>query len=307
MRKAHTWSVSFTNWRAFIEACRLGSLSAASERLGYTQSAVSRQIAALEREVGVRLLERRSRGVVATPAGAAFYEHALNVVHEADRAARSARSAAQGRPRPLRVGATPSLAAGTVPTALRGLLEAEPELPWSLASGLTPHLRERVAAAELDLAVVTDTPPAAPADDRLRIEPLGSDEMRVLVAQGHRLAGRGSVAIDDLADETWVEDHDGSATLLVRHAAAAGLTLRVDLTAADLPGKTGLVATGYAVALVPGVLVPALRADVVPLRLRDAPRRTISAALPVDDPHPATAALLGLLAAALSFSRDRSG
>jgi DNA-binding transcriptional LysR family regulator len=85
--------MALTAWRTFVTVCRLGSLSAAAAELGYTQSAVSRQIAGLEREVGAPLVDRHARGIRPTAAGEAFRQHAQAAVHEADRAIRAARDA----------------------------------------------------------------------------------------------------------------------------------------------------------------------------------------------------------------------
>ena len=81
--------------------------------------------------------------------------------------------------------------------------------------------------------------------------------------------------IEDLAGETWAEDNEGSALLLRGHAARAGVDATIDLVAADLPGKVALVATGHAIALVPGSLTLAQRPDVVAVPLVDAPTRGI--------------------------------
>ena len=288
-----------TAWRTYVEVCRIGSISAAAAELGYTQSAVSRQVAGLEREVGAVLLRRQVRGVSPTPEGEAFLRHARLVVHEADRALRAVTTARQTTPM-LRLGATPSLAAGLVPAAIAELIAADAALGWTLRPGLTAELAERLLADELDLAVVTDAPPGLPEDPRLSREPLGQDELAVVVPSAHRLAGRRRIGLDALADAVWVEDFPGSATQLRQYAARAGFTARLDLDAADLPGKLALVATGHAVALVPGVLAPALRPDVTMIRLDDPPRRGIHALTRRDQTHPATAALLPLLRAGLS-------
>jgi hypothetical protein len=103
------------------------------------------------------------------------------------------------------------------------------------------------------------------------------DDMVVVLPVDHRRAGHGPVHIRTLADQTWVEDNDGSAALLRQHAARAGVTARIDLTAADLPGKVALVATGHAIALIPGVLTGALRADVTTVALIDPPTRGVYA------------------------------
>lgn len=295
----HAWGMALTTWRTFVVVCRLGSLSAAAAELGYTQSAVSRQIAGLEQEVGVALVSRHVRGVRPTPAGEVFRHHAQAVLNEADRAIRAAREAGDGAlARPLRVGATPSLAAGIVPAAIRRLLDGAGPLPWSLHPALSGELHERVLAGELDIAVVTDAPPGLPEDSRLERRPLGIDEMVVVVPPGHPHAGRDRIDLPDLAGETWAEDNEGSAELLRRHAARAGVSARIDLAAADLLGKTALVATGHAVALIPGVLVSALRPDVKALTLIDPPTRGIYALTPRRDPHPAAALLADELGAA---------
>jgi DNA-binding transcriptional LysR family regulator len=285
--------MTLTAWRTFVTVCRLGSLSAAATELGYTQSAVSRQIAGLERQVGVPLAERHSRGIRPTAAGEAFRHHAQVAVNAAERAIRAARDARDGSPaRPLAVGATPSLAASLVPAAMRRLLDETGPLPWTLAPGLTGELYERTASGELDTAVVTNAPPGLPSDPRIERHFLGTDEMVVVLPAGHRLAGGGRVPIGALANETWAEDNEGSAALLRQHAARAGVSARVDLDAADLPGKIALVATGHAIALTPGVLTAALRPDVTTLALLDPPTRGIYAVLPCRDPHPSAPLLL---------------
>lgn len=129
--------MDLTVWRTFVTVCRLGSLSAAAAALHHTQSAVSRHIAGLDRELGVPLVERHARGVRPTAAGEVFRRHALATLDEADRAVRAVRDAGGGVfDRPLAVGATPSLAAGVVPEAVRELLRHAGALRWSLRPGL---------------------------------------------------------------------------------------------------------------------------------------------------------------------------
>lgn len=296
--------MTLTSWRTFVTVCRLGSLSAAADELGYTQSAVSRQIAGLEREFGVPLVQRHARGVRPTPAGEVFRHHATAALTEADRAVRAVRDLRDGAPgRPLAVGATPSLAAGIVPVAIRRLLDTAGPVRWSLSPGLSLELYDRVVAGDLDVAVVTDAPPGLPNDPRLERRFLGMDEMVVVLPVGHPLAGCGPVPVQALADQTWVEDNEGSAALLRQHAARAGVTARIDLVAADLPGKLALVATGHAIALIPGVLAGALRTDVTTVALVDPPARGIYTITPRRDPHPCSAPLLDRLVTAFAAGR----
>ncbi|MFF5515772.1 LysR family transcriptional regulator [Streptomyces coeruleorubidus] len=293
--------MDLTVWRTFVTVCRLGSLSAAAAELHHTQSAVSRQIAGLERQLGVPLMERHARGVRPTPAGEVFRRHALATLNEADRAVRAVRDARDGAvSRPLAVGATPSLAAGIVPEAIRALLERARAVRWSLLPGLSPDLHQRVITGDLDLAVVTDAPPGLPHDPRVERRFLGLDEMVVALPLGHPQAGRGPVHMRTLAEQTWVEDNDGSAALLRQHAARAGVSARIDLAAADLLGKLALVATGHAIALIPGVLTCALRTDVTTVSLVDPPTRGVYTITPRHDPHPTAALLFDGLATAFA-------
>lgn len=296
--------MELTVWRTFVTVCRLGSLSAAAVELHHTQSAVSRQIAGLERELGVPLMERHARGVRPTPAGEVFRRRAQTTLKEADRAVRAARDAHDGAfNRPLAVGATPSLATGVVPEAVRALLRQTGSVRWSLLPALSPELHHRVLDGDLDVAVVTDAPPGLPQDPRIERGFLGLDDMVVALPVDHPRAGRGPVHIHALADQTWAEDNDGSAALLRQHAARAGVSARIDLVAADLPGKLALVATGHAIALIPGVLTRALRTDVTTVDLVDPPARGIYTITPRRDPHPAAAPLLDHLATAFASIR----
>lgn len=278
MQFRHTDSMSLTAWVAFVEVCRTGSLTRAATVLGYSQSAVSRQLAALEREVGARLLERLPRGVRVTPAGEAFLRHAQIVVSEASRARVAASTA--GSEVQLSMGAVPSAMSGLVPAALTLLRERIPRHRVTLRAGLSADLQADVAGGVLDLAVVTDYPPGLSRDRHLEHIPLLDDEMCVILPRSHRHAVDGEADRLDLAElaaEVWTEDNAGSATVLVQAAARAGFTPDIDLQAGDLLGKTALVAAGHAVALVPALLVPALRSDVSVRRLVAAPRRTLYA------------------------------
>ncbi|NGM14087.1 LysR family transcriptional regulator [Verrucosispora sp. CWR15] len=284
--------MELTAWRTFVTACQLGSLSAAAAELGYTQSAVSRQIAGLERRLGTPLIQRHARGVRPTPAGEVFQHHARITLMESDRALNAVRDIRDGTlRRPLAIGATPALAAGIVPKAIRRLLDEAGPLRWSLSPGLSAQLHDQVIAGDLDVAVITDAPPGLPNDPRVERRFLGLDEMVVVLPVDHPQAGRGPVHIRTLAGQAWVEDNDGSAALLRQHAARAGVATRIDLTAADLPGKIALVATGHAIALIPGILTCALRTDVTTVTLVDPPTRGIYMITPRRDPHPSATAL----------------
>lgn len=290
--------MSLSAWVSFVEVCRAGSLSGAAVVLGYSQSAVSRQVQALELEAGVQLLERLPRGVRVTPPGEAFLRHAQVVVSEAARARVAASTA--GSEVHLALGAVPSAMSGLVPAALTLARDQMPRHRVTLHAGLSADLQADVAAGVLDLAVVTDYPPGLSRDRHLGHIALLDDEMCVILPATHRHAvddGGEALGLAELADDVWVEDNAGSATVLVQAAAAAGFTPDLGLEAGDLLGKTALVAAGHAVALVPSMLVPALRPDVCVRQLVNAPRRTLYAVVRRGrDPSPeGTAQLVEML------------
>ncbi len=265
--------MALTPWNAFVEVCRTGSIRAAAEATGFTQPGLSRQVAALEREVGVRLLHRGPRGVTPTAAGVALLPHARLVVNEARRGREAARTATE-RPASMTLGAVPSATASLVPRAL-GTLRAAGGPECTVISRLTPELGPMVLSHELDAAVVTDAPPGLPRDAELRATHLGDDEVVVVASPDHPLAGPDRVDLKRLADATWIEDNAGSEIMLRQLAARAGFEPHISTIADDLLAKTGMVAAGLGVAIVPDLLVPSLRADLAILRLKRPTHRGI--------------------------------
>ena len=289
MRITHSCVMAMAGWKTFVTVCDAGSLSTAARLLGYSQSAVSRQVATLELEVGALLLDRLPRGVRPTAAGRALLPHARLVVGELGRAREAVRRSAAGDGGVLTLGAVPSATTDLVPRALRLLHEGTAHQRCLLRSGVSADLVERVLTGDLDLAVVTDYPPGLPKTPELERTTLVHDEMGVIVPGAHRLAGRRRrVRLAALADEVWAEDNPGSEQLLVQAAGRAGFEPRVELEAGDLLGKVGLVAAGLAVALVPGLLAPSLPTSIRLLTLVDPPTRAVYAVRRLDRAAPVT-------------------
>jgi len=224
--------MALTQWTAFVEVCRTGSIGGAAVALGYTQSAVSRQVAALESDLQVRLLERLPRGVRPTPAGQALLRHAQIVVNEAERGRQAVRDAVVAS-RHLAVGAVPSAASTIVPAALAALQVAGEAIRWSVVPALTQDLVAMVRQREVDLAVVTDAPPGLPAEPGVQATHVGDDEPVAVVPRHHPLA-QGSerrIRLQRLATERWIEDNAGSESMLRGMAARAGVPLQIDRSA----------------------------------------------------------------------------
>ncbi|MET9252445.1 LysR substrate-binding domain-containing protein [Streptomyces sp. NPDC003717] len=267
-----------TALRSFREVHRQGSISAAAQVLGYTQSAVSRQIAALEARFGAPLLERHARGVRPTPAGETLLGHAAVILRRAEQAERDVAAATDGPVLRLRVGAVPSAAATLVPRALGLFRDGAPHARVTFAEGLTAALLPQLLDGELDAAVVTDYPPGIPARANLALTHLLDDPLVCVLPATHPLAARDRLALAELSGESWVEDHAGAASVLALACARAGFTPRIDIECGSWLGKQAFVAAGHGVALAPRLLVPALRPDLAVRPLTEPPLRRVYAA-----------------------------
>ncbi|MER5999900.1 LysR substrate-binding domain-containing protein [Nonomuraea angiospora] len=281
--------------RLFHEVSVSGSFTAAAELLGYTQSAVSRRVAALERATGGPLFERLPRGVRLTPAGKALHRHATAVLDRLERAGEELAAIHTGRGGTLRVGAFATANVDLVPGTLKRFAERRPDVELRLIEGLTSRLMDRLRGGALDVAVISDYPAGLSAEG-VRTVPLREDRLLVALPGGHRLAAEADVDLRDLAEETWIEAAPrGQPTLLVTACAAAGFTPRSGLRVAEWTGKFGFVAAGLGVTLVPELAARAVPGDLVLRPLRGmAPARKVYAALP-EAPLPAALELVEML------------
>lgn len=268
--------------RAFELTARLGSISAAAVELGYSQSAVSRQIQSLERELGAELLRRTARGVRPTARGRTLLPHAQDIMASWDSARADLTGAGAARTR-LRIGTFPAGTATLVAPALGALERRHPELAIGVRQAPSSALESAVAAGELDGALIMDS---GNPRRTLRATPLFVDEMIVIVPPDHPDAPRqrdcrfphpGTARdLAHFADQTWVEERGRPERLLVATAARAGFAPVGFRWAPDLSAKIAFVAAGLGVAMVPGLLDALARRRVGVVRLTDAPRRGVS-------------------------------
>ncbi|WP_276525113.1 MULTISPECIES: LysR family transcriptional regulator [Actinomadura] len=266
--------------RTFVAVADLGSFTAAAAAEGYTQSAVSRQIAALEDVCGVELFARGARGVRPTPAAEYLLPHARGLL---DRLADTAR-ALDGLRRldtgTLRLGAFPTANAVLVPRALARFRARHPGVRPLLREGTTERLLPMLEAGDLDVALVsTHKIPSIAADDLVT---LLEDVLLVALPDGHRLAARERIRLADLAGEPWIVADDPAAIAALRaRCETAGFVPQTPLRVAEWVSKLGLVAEGFGVTLVPALAATAMARDGVVLRAVSAgrPRRTVYAAV----------------------------
>jgi DNA-binding transcriptional LysR family regulator len=281
--------VSLVGLRVFREVAERGTFTAAAGALGYTQSAVSRQVAAVERAAGARLFERRRSGVRLTAEGRVVVRRAAAVLAEIDAAARELqrRPVETGR---VRLGAFTSAGAVLLPMVLTALRRTHTGIVVTTREGTTPALVRALRAGSVDLALLASGPPFRAPDAEspaLELETLAEHSLRVAVPVTHPLAAGDAVEVADLRGQQWIASRStGEETLL---GAWPGLEGRPEIvhTTRDWLSKLRLVAAGCGITTIPSVLTPAVPPGVRVLRVRGGPRerrRLVLARLPAHEP-----------------------
>jgi DNA-binding transcriptional LysR family regulator len=286
--------MEFQQLRYVIAVAETGSFTRAAQRCLVVQSALSHQIARLERELGARLFERTSRRVRLTPAGAAFLPAARQCLDAAERAAAEVAAAVgevRGR---LAVGVISTVAAVDVPSALREFRGRYPHVRVGLRQNRSEELVEQVAQGSIDVAFVglpTSTRPRG-----VESRELARDRHVAVVAPDHPLAGQPAVDLPTLSAEVFVDLPAGTAGRAESDEAfaAAGLHREVafEVTTAHLIAR--LVEQGLGIAMVPSAYAPQLT-GVTAVEVVDAPARVEHVIWSRGGRTPATTAFLDVL------------
>jgi DNA-binding transcriptional LysR family regulator len=282
----------------FREVAHRGSFSRAGEALALTQPAVSQQVAGLERQLGVKLLDRGPGGPAPTAAGALLLEHADAVAERLEQAGRQVAELAAAEHGTLRAGAFPSALGSIVPRAIARMHETHPELQVEAVEGTAQENGAAVAAGRLHVAVCfQDTAVARREPGGTTRHELGEEPMLAMVAADHPLAREPEIDLAALAAETWTapsREH-----MVHRACVTAGFEPRIAYVSRDPLAIGELVARGLAVTLAPRLLAGRL-AGVVMIPLRDAvPVRAVYALTPAAGTRPAALAFVAALTEAL--------
>ncbi len=261
--------------RILREVALHGTIRAAAESLSFTPSAVSQQLTALEREVGVELLERRGRSVRLSAAGRVLVERAEPILAELADAEAEEKAVAGAGPPPVRIATFASAAATIVAEAAAGeldvhILEADPRV------GLA-----RLKAGEVDVAILWeyDFVPIR-VSGAVELVPLFDDPIDVVMPRSHPAASGPDVDLADLADEPWINSTSASSCqpFLQRACVAAGFEPRIAAETVDHRTLHHLVASGVGLAVIPVLSQLDLPASLVAKPIRTAPKRRIHAA-----------------------------
>src|ERR1022692_274164 len=268
--------------RVLVEVARLGSFSGAADALSYTQSAVSQQVATLEAETGMTLLERHARGVRVTAAGAALVEHAEGILARLEAAEDELSALAGLRAGRLRMASFPTAGATLMPLAIATFSSTYPEIELTLAEGEPEEITPRLHAGEFDLALLFEFNEPASVDRLTRVELL-EDPMYLALPREHPLAEKSALRLGDLRGEAWVQPSRLSpcARHVVRSCHAAGFEPNVSFESDDYQTVQGLVAAGVGVALIPKLALSGGRDDIAIRALSPAsPVREVTVATP---------------------------
>ena len=276
---------------------RPGSMSAGAPAGWLSHPAVARPGAALARAGGARLLERAARGVRLTEAGRVLVDHAESIaghLRAAEGELEALRDVRTGR---LRIATFPTAGATLLLDALTRFHERHPGVELRIVESLRSEGLARLRAGDLDLALVFDTDPAEGLRDGVEWIRLLTEEMRVGLPLGHRLAGRSRLRLSELADDPWLQGTQGGTSgLAYRACVAAGFEPRIACEADDTLLIGGLVAAGVGLTFVSGLALEHHRRGLAVVELEDPPTRTVFAALlPSRHRPPATERMLELL------------
>ncbi|WP_329585016.1 LysR family transcriptional regulator [Kitasatospora sp. NBC_01250] len=284
-----------------------GSVTAAARNLGYTPSAVSQQMAALEKEAGIGLLERTGRGVRPTEAGRLLTEYAAVIgrhVAEAETALAELRAGRTGR---VVVRYFATAGATMVAPAVAALRREQPGVQVELRLSDPEDSLLEVKERRADVALVV-RPRDKASVDGLRFVHLADDRYVAVLPRGHRLAAKQALDLTDLADEAWVgSDQPGPCLDPVLDAcASAGFSPDFVVESGDYATAQGFVAAGLGVSLIPTMGLGNRHPDVVVREVRNPePVRAIYAA--VRESSPAQPALHRLLDALRSAAARPTG
>jgi DNA-binding transcriptional LysR family regulator len=231
-----------------------GSITAAATNLGYTPSAISQQVAGLEKQAGLPLLERVGRGVRPTAAGRLLTEHAARLTEQLAEAESALTALRNGCAGTLRVRYFATAGAALVPPAVAQFRAERSgvELDLKLAEPIDSF--EELAAGRADV-VITILEPDQPTPDGVITRHLLADPFYAVLPRGHALARKRVLDLGELADESWISADCGSTApckdLVPNACAGAGFAPKVVVESDDYATAQGFVAAGLGVTLIP--------------------------------------------------------
>ncbi|WP_406376185.1 LysR substrate-binding domain-containing protein [Streptomyces sp. NBC_00647] len=239
--------------RYFVAVAEAEHVGRAAERLHISQSPLSRQIAQLEKNLGLTLFERSQQRIRLTSDGRVFLTEAQALLRHADRLENLGRRLGRGEEGGLCIGyVADAMHTGVLPSALRTLRDQRPGIHVALYDQESSEQFEGLRQRSLDIALVRTPPPED--DPDLNAAPLLRDPLLLALPERHPLARREEVTPDDLDGQPWIAVGDARdpawRDTFVASCVASGFTPDIRLDAADPLTALGLVASGLGLALI---------------------------------------------------------
>ncbi|MFE0471180.1 LysR family transcriptional regulator [Streptomyces sp. NPDC058947] len=238
----------------FAGVARTEHVTRAAREMNVPQSTLSRSMARLEQDLGVDLFARHGRTVSLTPAGRTFLTSVERALAEVGRAVEEVRADADPTTGKVAFGFLHTMGAETVPGLLQAFRADHPRVRFSLVQNYGEAMLERLRAGDLDLCLTSPVPDAPD----LVARRLDEQKLRLVVPEGHRLAGRRRIRLAEAADETFVTLEPGYGLRRITDdlCAKAGFKPRIAFEGEEAGTLRGLVAAGLGVALLPPPAVP---------------------------------------------------
>jgi LysR family transcriptional regulator, transcription activator of glutamate synthase operon len=242
--------VELRQLRYFVEVAEREHISEAAEHLHVAQSAISRQIANLEDELGTPLFERIGRNVKLTPVGKTFLEHAIDALKAIDFAAKQVEEFLDPSRGTIKIGFPTSLASYVLPSVISAFKKEFPEVSFHLRQGSYKYLIDAVKNRELNLAFLGPLPPK---DDQITTTVLFSENIHALLPSNHPLAKNGAINLIDLREEKFVSFPEGYVLhkVAIEACKSVGFIPNITSEGEDMDALKGLVAAGIGVTLLP--------------------------------------------------------
>lgn len=245
------WRFDPTSLKLFIAACEQGSIARAAERENMVPSAVSKRIAELEEAVDTPLFYRHKKGIKATPAGLCLLEHARRVVDDLLQMSAEMSGFANGQRGHIRIGANRSSIIQFLPQDLRAFRDTRPEIEIELQEQTSEEAVESVLSNQCDLGIGTDLSNAA--RQGLDVHDYHSDELVLVVPQGHPLATESAIAFADSLPFSHIALHkDSPLYRMLDQAARQGKkTIKYEVHVKSFDAVCRMVQADLGVAVIP--------------------------------------------------------
>ncbi|MBL7241248.1 MULTISPECIES: LysR family transcriptional regulator [Komagataeibacter] len=278
--------------RYFMALAETLHFGRAAERMNMSQPPFSRQIAMIERTLGVKLFERNSRNVALTPAGEHFMKDCRNVLGQFEDACRDVRLVASGMKGEMRFGFMMHAAHSVVPQLVQLYAEARPDVRLVLDERTPTEIDEMLVAGTLDAAVTFDCGYAP----HLQTVLLARERLRIIMQKDHPLATTGQIGPEGLREEKIIAAPAATAPALRSainsYFSARGIVPHVVLEPRLQHTIIQLVAKGLGVALIPASLCTELGAGLISRALTDAPQLDVVLRAPITTKNPAVSTFM---------------